>query len=89
MSTRNRYGVGGKRAVPGSTSCPVSLMEGRPVTVLYDPADPASAQVASDGATALGVAFIAIGGVCVVIGAALIAAGTALEDALPDEPGDA
>jgi hypothetical protein len=60
-----------------------AMQEGKPVTVLYDPDDPARAQVASGGATALGVAFIAIGGVCVLLGAALVAAGVALDDALP------
>jgi hypothetical protein len=60
-----------------------AMQEGNAVTVLYDPDDPARAQIASGGATALGVAFIVIGGVCVLIGAGLVAAGTALEDALP------
>jgi hypothetical protein len=60
-----------------------AMREGKAVTVLYDPDDPARAQVASGGATALGVAFIVIGGVCVLLGGGLVAAGIALEDALP------
>jgi hypothetical protein len=60
-----------------------AMQEGKAVTVLYDPDDPARAQVASGGATALGVAFIVIGGVCVLLGAGLVAAGIALDDALP------
>ena len=60
-----------------------AMREGKDVTVLYDPDDPSRAQVASGGATAVGVAFIVIGGVLVVIGAGLVAAGIALDDALP------
>jgi hypothetical protein len=64
-----------------------AMKEGEAVTVLYDPADPRQARVdsrtAAGGATAVGVGFIATGGVCVLIGAGLIAAGLALEDALP------
>ena len=64
-----------------------AMKEGEAVTVLYDPADPRQARVdsrtAAGGATAVAVGFMAIGGACVLIGAGLIAAGLALEDALP------
>ena len=60
-----------------------AMREGQAVTVLYDPADPAQAQVGKGAATMVGVAFLAIGGIAVLLGAALIAAGMALEDALP------
>jgi hypothetical protein len=39
--------------------------------------------VASGGAAGLGIAFIVIGGACVLLGAGLVAAGIALDDALP------
>ncbi len=60
-----------------------AMREGQAVTVLYDPADPARAQVGKGAATMVGVAFLAIGAIAVLLGAALIAAGVALEDALP------
>jgi hypothetical protein len=64
-----------------------TMREGEAVTVLYDPADPGQARVdgrsAAAGSTLVGAAFIVIGGVCVLIGAGLVAAGIALEDALP------
>jgi Protein of unknown function (DUF3592) len=64
-----------------------AMKEGEAVTVLYDPADPRQARVdsrtAAAGSTAVAVALMAIGGACVLIGAGLIAAGIALEDALP------
>jgi hypothetical protein len=64
-----------------------AMREGQAVTVLHDPADPSQARVDSTGSAAggtlVGAAFLAIGGVCVLIGAGLIAAGVALEDALP------
>jgi hypothetical protein len=64
-----------------------AMQEGQPVTVLYDPADPRRARVdsrsSSAGSTLLGAAFIVIGGACVLLGAGLLAAGVALEDALP------
>jgi hypothetical protein len=64
-----------------------AMKEGQPVTVLYDPADPSQARVDSPssaaGATLAGAAFIVIGVVFVLIGAGLVAAGIALDDALP------
>jgi hypothetical protein len=57
--------------------------EGKRVTVLYDPDDPAKAQVASGGLAVMSGAFIGIGVILALIGAGLIAAGIALEDALP------
>ena len=60
-----------------------AMQEGNAVTVLYDPADPAQAQVGKGGSAMVGVAFLAIGGIAVFLGAALVAAGIALEDALP------
>ena len=64
-----------------------AMKEGSPVTVLYDPADPSQARVdspsASAGATIAGAAFLVIGAVLVLLGGGLIAAGIALEDALP------
>lgn len=64
-----------------------AMREGQAVTVLYNPAEPSQARVDSSssaaGGTLVGAAFLAIGGACVLIGAGLIAAGVALEDALP------
>jgi hypothetical protein len=60
-----------------------ALKEGKAVTVLYDPADPAQAQVASGARALMSGAFIGIGLLLALIGAGLIAAGIALEDALP------
>jgi hypothetical protein len=64
-----------------------AMQEGEAVTVLYDPDDPRQARVAgriaAAGSAAVGIGLIAIGGVCLLIGAGLIAAGFALEDALP------
>jgi len=61
-----------------------TMQEGKAVTVLYDPADPAEAQVGKGASTMVGVALMAIGGIAVLLGAALVAAGIALEDALPE-----
>jgi len=60
-----------------------AMREGEAVTVLYDPADPTTAQVGTGARTVVGVALIAIGGIAVLLGAALVAAGIALDDALP------
>jgi hypothetical protein len=60
-----------------------TMREGKAVTVLYDPADPAQAQVGTGAATTVGVALMALGGVAVLLGAGFVAAGIALEDALP------
>jgi hypothetical protein len=55
--------------------------------VLYDPADPSQARVDSRsstaGATLVGAAFMVFGAVFVLLGVGLIAAGIALDDALP------
>jgi Protein of unknown function (DUF3592) len=64
-----------------------AMREGSPVTVLYDPADPSQARVDSPssaaGATLAGAAFLVIGAVLVLVGGGLVAAGIALDDALP------
>ena len=64
-----------------------AMKEGQAVTVLYDPADPRRARVdsrtATAGSTAVGIALMVIGGACILIGAGLVAAGIALDDALP------
>jgi hypothetical protein len=64
------------------------LQRGRPVSVLYDPADPRKARIDSGAAAAgpalMTVGFMVLGGVFLVLGLALIAGGIALDDALPD-----
>jgi hypothetical protein len=60
-----------------------AMKEGKPVTVLYDPEDPAKAQIVSGGLAVMSGAFIGIGVILGLIGAGLIAAGMALDDALP------
>ncbi len=60
-----------------------AMKEGKPVTVLYDPDDPERAQVASGGLAIMGAAFVGIGAVLILIGAGLIVAGNAADDALP------
>jgi hypothetical protein len=58
--------------------------EGRSVSVLYDPDDPAQARVAGRaGTTPVAAAALVIGGMCLLLGVALLAAGIALDDALP------
>jgi Protein of unknown function (DUF3592) len=63
-----------------------TLQQGAQVTVLYDPADPSQARVdsrsATAGATLVGAAFIVFGAVFALLGAGLITAGIALDDAL-------
>ena len=58
------------------------MKEGQAVDVLYDPADPTQARVdsgaSSAGSTLVGAAFIAIGGVFVVLGLAMLAAGVVI-----------
>ena len=61
-----------------------AMKQGKPVTVLYDPDDPRRAQVASGGLVMMAGGFIGIGIILALIGAGLIAAGVALDDALPD-----
>jgi hypothetical protein len=64
-----------------------AMRVGSAVTVLYDPDDPPQARVNSRssnaGATLAGAAFLVFGVVCVLVGAGLIPAGIALDDALP------
>jgi hypothetical protein len=67
-----------------STSTFDVAKEGRSVTVLYDPDDPTQARVAGRaGATPVAAAAFVIGGACLLLGLALVAAGIALDDALP------
>jgi hypothetical protein len=69
--------------VSQSGSTVQAMQEGEAVTVLYDPADPARAQIGTGASTIAGAALLAIGGAAVLLGAALVAAGIALDDALP------
>jgi hypothetical protein len=66
-----------------------AMHEGQPVTVLYDPDNPRQARLdtraAGAGSTLLPAVFMSIGGVLAVIGLALLAAGIALDDALPEQ----
>ena len=72
--------------VARTTTSADALQQGRAVTVLYDPADPQQARIASSAGPALltGV-FMVIGGVFFLLGLALVAGGIALRDALPEQ----
>jgi len=72
--------------VARTTTSADALQRGRAVTVLYDPADPQQARIASSAGPALltGV-FMVIGGVFFLLGLALVAGGIALHDALPEQ----
>jgi hypothetical protein len=60
-----------------------AMKQGKRVTVLNDPDDPAQAQVASSGGAIASGVFIGVGVILMLLGAGLIAAGIALDDALP------
>jgi hypothetical protein len=71
------------------TTTSADVLQGsRPVSVLYDPADPRKARIDSGPAAAgpalMTAGFMVIGGIFVVLGVALILGGIAIGDALPD-----